>query len=306
MRATGFAVGLPMLLLFEPPPSFGQPSLKPAFEVASVRASAPKSTTEELPNPNGVRSGGPGTSDPGRITFSRVPLDQILADAFNVRRDLIRGPDFIVPQRYDISAKVPEGTTEEQATRMLQNLLAERLALVAHLETKIIPGYELVVGPDGPKLSETSVDPKARAPLLPPVVRIAQNNTTFPELETGVRQATQYAPGSGRLYSRFSDTSLPEFAAFLGKQLGSEWRGGAAVGKLWVEPAAVLDQTGLTGRYDFTLDYEGFIMAVLDPSGTTTAIKGALEKQLGLRLVEAKVPVATLVIEHIEKTPAEN
>jgi hypothetical protein len=57
-----------------------------------MRASSPRATRDEAPNINGIRRGGPGTADPGRITFSRVLLDVILAEAFDVPRDLIRGP----------------------------------------------------------------------------------------------------------------------------------------------------------------------------------------------------------------------
>jgi uncharacterized protein (TIGR03435 family) len=57
----------------------------------------------------------------------------------------------------------------------------------------------------------------------------------------------------------------------------------------------VMDETGLKGKYDFTLEWHGN-----DPS-----IFVALPEQLGLRLETRKAPVEYLVIEHIER-PAEN
>lgn len=61
----------------------GQATPKLEFEVASVRASAPQSGGEAV-LPNGSTSGGPGTSDPTRMTFFRVPLSNILMAAFDV------------------------------------------------------------------------------------------------------------------------------------------------------------------------------------------------------------------------------
>lgn len=120
--------------------SRGQQTPDPEFEAASMHPSTAREAREERPYINGRRVGGPGSTDPERIAYLRVPLDQILADAFDVSRDQIRGPDFIVTQRYDIVAKVPLGTSQQEAKQMLRSLLADRLHLAAHLETKIVPG----------------------------------------------------------------------------------------------------------------------------------------------------------------------
>ncbi len=55
--------------------------------------------------------------------------------------------------RFDITAKIPKGTTKEEYRLMLQNLLAERLRLTTHNGTKEMPVYNLVVGKNGPKLT---------------------------------------------------------------------------------------------------------------------------------------------------------
>jgi uncharacterized protein (TIGR03435 family) len=70
----------------------------------------------------------------------------------------------------------------------------------------------------------------------------------------------------------------------------------------------IVDQTGLTGSYDFTLDYyqgpggsgvkEGREPAP-DPSGPS--LQTALREQLGLRLESRKGPVEMLMVEHIER-----
>ncbi len=62
------------------------------------------------------------------------------------------------------------------------------------------------------------------------------------------------------------------------------------------------DKTGLTGTYDFTLDWE------IDPGApdaTGASVFAALKEQLGLRLDAHKGQVEMLVIDNAEK-PSEN
>lgn len=66
----------------------------------------------------------------------------------------------------------------------------------------------------------------------------------------------------------------------------------------------VVDQTGLTGKYDFTLEYTPLARAETDESGRPP-IFTALEEQLGLKLVATKQPVEVLVIDSFEH-PTEN
>jgi uncharacterized protein (TIGR03435 family) len=70
----------------------------------------------------------------------------------------------------------------------------------------------------------------------------------------------------------------------------------------------VVDQTGLNGTYDFTLNYmpERLGPGVLEgrepgPDPNAPSLSTALEEQLGLKLESRKGPVEMLVIEHIEK-----
>jgi uncharacterized protein (TIGR03435 family) len=71
----------------------------------------------------------------------------------------------------------------------------------------------------------------------------------------------------------------------------------------------IFDQTGLNGRYDFTLDYGKYIEDP-DPDHRvnvlTQAQFEAMRAELGLEVVEAKMSVDTLVVDHAEKIPTEN
>ncbi|MDR3717531.1 MAG: TIGR03435 family protein [Bryobacteraceae bacterium] len=76
----------------------------------------------------------------------------------------------------------------------------------------------------------------------------------------------------------------------------------------------VVDHTGLTGRWDFTLtwtpdefQFGGLGIKVPPPSKDATApdLFTAFQEQLGLKLESTKAPAEVLVIDHVEK-PSEN
>jgi uncharacterized protein (TIGR03435 family) len=64
----------------------------------------------------------------------------------------------------------------------------------------------------------------------------------------------------------------------------------------------VVDKTALTGSYDFKLSFA----PPNDSNSTLPDIFTAVQEQLGLKLIPAKVPVDYLVIDHIDRVPTEN
>jgi uncharacterized protein (TIGR03435 family) len=88
--------------------------------------------------------------------------------------------------------------------------------------------------------------------------------------------------------------------------------------------ARVVDKTGLTGTYEFTLEFAGSMASpelapsapaeggpgmplADDPTGGAPDIFTAVEKQLGLKLVKVKdIPVDMLMVENADKVPTEN
>ena len=65
----------------------------------------------------------------------------------------------------------------------------------------------------------------------------------------------------------------------------------------------VIDKTGLTARYDLTLHWS---REDIPPDDSAPPVLfTALQEQLGLKLVPAKAPVPTFVIDHVEM-PSEN
>jgi uncharacterized protein (TIGR03435 family) len=87
--------------------------------------------------------------------------------------------------------------------------------------------------------------------------------------------------------------------------------------RLWIvagypiyDDRPIFDGTGLTGRYDFTLDWSPIQAnaAARDnaaPSNDSPSILAALQEQLGLKLVSTKGPAEVIVIDQIER-PSEN
>src|ERR1035438_3438389 len=151
------------LIIFTSCAAFGQDAAEsPTFEVASVKPAEPQA----MGMMSIMMRGGPGSPDPGQITYSGVSLKNVLMNAYGVKGYQINGPKWLDSERFDIAAKIPMGATKEQFKLMLQNLLAERFKLTLHHETKELPMYALVVGTGGSKLKE-SVDDVAAPGAAP-------------------------------------------------------------------------------------------------------------------------------------------
>ncbi len=267
---------------------------KLTFEVASVKPSGPTS----------VRNfeGGPGSKDPGRYTATKAAFMELVFTAYRgdgdarplpvTEYDQITGPGWIEKEEYDVVVKIPEGTTKEQFRRMFQNLLAERFNLAVHHETKVLPVYELVVTKSGPKLKESleTAEPTEFAQGPFPL-----DKDGFPTIPAG-------QPGF------VSNYQASGFSRWMVRRQGM-----AALCRSLSSPNAaarwVIDKTGLTGKYDFTLYYDW--KATRGLSGASDAdpaptLEQALQQQLGLKLVDAKAPFDIVVVDHAEKVPAEN
>jgi uncharacterized protein (TIGR03435 family) len=141
--------GLCFLILLLPLAAFGQDNaMKSAFDVASVKPSAPGS------------SGGGITPAPDGLTARNVTLLFCIRIAYDVQDYQISGPDWLTTEQYDIAAKTDTQVNQDQLRLMLRALLAERFKLALHREEKTRSAYELVVGANGPKLTEAKVDEK--------------------------------------------------------------------------------------------------------------------------------------------------
>ena len=113
-----------------------------AFEVASVKAA-------------GTECRGKSSFDAQQVRYSSFSLKGLVRDAYQVELYQINAPDWIGGQCYDVVAKLPEGAARERVPSMLLTLLVERFHLKAHWETRHDRVYALVVGKNGPHLTES-------------------------------------------------------------------------------------------------------------------------------------------------------
>jgi uncharacterized protein (TIGR03435 family) len=280
------------------------------FDVASIKPAAPPDASGRM---RIMMGGGPGTDDPGRITYSGVPLKMILTLAFNVKAYQITGPDWLDSERFDVTAKVPPGTTKEQARVMMQNLLADRFKLTIHHETKEMAAFILSAGKNGAKLKasepEPAKDPDAESPRPAPgpMGKLPMGKDGFPEFpKTPGRPAHNMMRMNGQAKIACEQCSMAEFLDMLGMQVEKP----------------VVDMTGLKGTYDFSLIFQlelrgGMMGRGPMPPGaggpppdsleeSQPALTTAVQEQLGLKLDSKKAPVDLIVIDHVEKTPSEN
>jgi uncharacterized protein (TIGR03435 family) len=290
------------------------------FEVASIKTSTP-------PAAGPIRlgqQGGPGSSNPGRVTYSLSTIRDLIVDAYSVKRNQVSGgPKWLDSLRFDIVAKVPSGTTKDQVKVMLQNLLSERFKLTLHRETRELPVYALVVGAKGPKLRESGVPETspASASSLPPRPGIGG-------MKLGPDGCPETPPKGARRGASFT-VMTPNGECMISN---GQTMDGLAVELSSRFDRTVIDQTGLNGLYDVRLRYDpssvpggrgepmnkdirddpGSGPISGDPpnriatDGGPLSIFSAIQEQLGLKLESKKANVQLLVIDHVEKTPAQN
>jgi len=294
------------------------------FEVATIKPAQPPQ-----PNAQGLMflrppSGGPGSRDPGRVNYPYMTLKAILMRAYNVKNFQITGPSWLDTGRFDITATMPPDTTKQQFQIMLQNLIRDRFQMSVHREKKELPMYSLVLAKAG-KLKESTANKAPidsdSAPPPPPPGPPKFGPDGFPiepvALTSRPGMIVFMRPGGARITA--TAQTIQDLTDRLSNQLNRP----------------VIDNTGLTAKYDFTLTYApapneglfgggpGQAMMALGrgpapgPAGndsvpaaadveTPPLLMEALQSQLGLKLEPKKGDVEILVIDKIEKTPTEN
>lgn len=261
-----------------------------SFEVASVKASLPA-------DGRGIRvgcNGGPGTSDPSRITCTNMSRSNLVASAYGIAYYQLAGLSLADADRFDIAAKIPEGTTKDQVKLMWQNLLAQRFKLAVHSSSKEMSTFELVVAKSGLKIKEAvEEDAAATSPALPDgSQRIQMDQEGFPKLPAG--RGYYMAMMNGKASWRMSGATMAQFAQMLGGQVS----------------VPVTDATGLKGKYDFVIYWADEPLRNTtqssSPDSAGPTLFAALQGQLGLKLESKKAAVEILVVDHIDKVPTEN
>jgi uncharacterized protein (TIGR03435 family) len=309
---------------------------KPAFEVATIKPSPPMDMAKVAA---ALQAGGKMPIGANveflRAEYTYLDLRSLMSLAWGVKPYQISGPDWMATTRFDIVAKMPEGSKKEDAPKMLQSLLEERFKLTTHRASSEHPVLALVVGKGGPKLKASVEKPVAideSAPLKPGElkmdgsdgpVRVRVDATTGSSvIDMGLQGKMSFRvnPATQSMPVDFSMTTMAGFANMitqLFEQLGGT--GGRQV----------VDMTGIQGNYDATVELSlmemvamaraagadipvggpgggrGDVPVASDPGGGGTSLADAVQS-MGLKLESRKATVDQLIVDHIEKTPTEN
>lgn len=291
------------------PQAFGA---HPVFEAASIKPGDPNARG------SGMRV------QPGQLYHAtNAPLKLLIGWAYDINTLHILGATgWMNTAPWTIEARGPDAppgaaplsvvANQQQTRLMLRALLAERFALKTHSEKRLLRVYFLTVYSTGPRLTvdnrlpELASRPDGALKIPPPPPPPAKSDLASPAA-TNARVRLDARVGFMAISpGEMSGTAQPlaNLASMLSSDLG----------------AVVIDQTGLTERYDFDLKWtpgsEDANMAVgqggdgmktgLAPTPVDSPVAGpsiftALEQQLGLKLSAGKAPVEVLVIDHAQK-----
>jgi uncharacterized protein (TIGR03435 family) len=207
------------------------------------------------------------TDSPTGITARNVTLKRLLAEAYHLQLNQVFGPGWLAQNEYDIDARAAGVITKQQMALMLQSFVAERFALKQHSEMREMRVYELVIDKTGARIHP-------------------------------IDGAETVKPAAGFHFRG----DLRQFADLLAVQLSIPAADNPA------EPARastsqipVVDKTGLTGIFDFSVD--------IHPELGTDMFatwQRALQDQLGLRIESRRENLPVLVVDQASRVPTEN
>ncbi len=198
---------------------------------------------------------------------------------------LAKLPAWVKSDRFLIEATAPPHATKDQYRLMMQALLADRFHLKLHFEQHEAPVLAMVLakpGTPGPRLTPHSQGLPCDAKPTP---------QTFPYDCYGYSAR----PGKDNLWLNGSRaTTMDLLANFVGMAAGASDEIGHRV----------VDRTGLTGLWDFTLEAPSPQSPSSQPTSGPTLLE-ALGDQLGIKLKPTRATLSLPVIDHIDR-PTEN
>jgi uncharacterized protein (TIGR03435 family) len=258
-------------------------------EVASIRVADPTDPRARM-RPSG-----------SQITLSNFTLEELVVEAWQLPtsamlRDVLPWLDRV---RYTILAKLPpevDGRTlvihQDPLDSMLRKLLTDRFKIQSHWGHQTADGYVLLAGT--PKMKKADPNTRTYCKYGPA------------EGEKDVRRVD--SPFNGMFHCQ--NVTMAQFADLL-----------SAVARGDIKNR-IVDKTGLTGSYDFSLSYTGASRLRLQEAAaqaaakqagdaTTAPVEGlgiedAVRKELGVRLEKQPMSLPFLILDHVDQTPTEN
>jgi uncharacterized protein (TIGR03435 family) len=210
----------------------------------------------------------------GQVSVRNIPMKELIVQAYKVG-GVAGGPNWLDSERFDIIAKAPPNTPEDTLRLMLQTLLTERFKLAIHREQKITAVFALVAARGGFKLQASA--------------------------GSGQPKCGRGQGAEGLNHTACTNITMADLADWLPTRIAPSFI-----------DRPVVDLTGLKGPYDIQLDWvpRPLVGNAADPASADVAagatVFDALDKQLGLKLEERKLPMPVIVIDHIERVPTEN
>ena len=273
--------------------------------------------------------------DASRAEYNYMSLKDLIVTAYAVKPYQIEGPSWLSEQRFDIEAKMPDGSTKDDAPAMLQNLLADRFKLAVHRDKEEHKVLALIVGKNGPKLKESTGTPQdidPNAPLQPGEasletedgpIRVTRkpDGTTVMNMGKRGTMTMKFDMSTQSLHLESSMVTMDGFADMLTNMTQIGGGGGTQV----------VNMTGLKGNYEVTVEISlAAVMAMAraqganipaapaaagaqanspanlasDPDGGQNVYSSV--EQMGLKLEERKATVERLIVDHAEKTPTQD
>jgi uncharacterized protein (TIGR03435 family) len=280
-RPIGFLAGLLVFLsgplLHAQTPIVEEPDYTPTltFDVASIRLAPPPDANFHV-----SVSSPPHSS---RFEATNLPIKALLQIAYGFDAPVAGAPDWVANTFYNIQArsdeaadarlaKLPTNEVRLEKRNAIRVLLTDRMGLKMHLETRNTSIYYLVAGKSGVKMQALPLPPppaNREAPPPPPPMDVQAH---------GSQHGLEFVA---------SNSTMRAITGALSSMVETP----------------VIDKTGLTGTYNYTLQF-GREWSANDPE-SWPSIFTAVQEQLGLKLEAAHEAVPNLVVDHITK-PTEN
>jgi uncharacterized protein (TIGR03435 family) len=269
------------------------------FEVASVRLD-----NGDFKGPSFPLSADDSFSETAGLFHADFPLAVYIQFAYKLwltpdqtRAMLDKLPGWASKDRFLVEARAEGHPTKDQFRLMMQSLLINRFGLKLHFEAREVPVLEMVLiksGKLGPNLKPHSEGPPCEAPGREPKNFIGSAADAFPAMCAVIAMR----PLPNRNMQVGSRNNPMQFIASVIPTI-------ADVGR------PVVDGTGLTGRYDFTVEFSmEATRAQSSAAEPPVEIQGtpflqAASDQLGVKLVPGHAVLTVPVVDAVDK-PSEN
>jgi uncharacterized protein (TIGR03435 family) len=240
----------------------------PSFEVSTVKPAKPDNNGQSWHTQNNM------------TTIENLVLVQLIKNAYGLKSDsqVLQAPEWVSKEHFDVTAKtgveeyqrmdkMKEAESEKEYHDMLKALLAERFGLEVSEERRTLPVYALVVDTGGSKLT--------------PVVRpVPKDGEPAPDVPHSMSTHNSHLDATG--------IGMDSLASMLSDKYETGHR-------------VVIDRTGLTGDFNFKLDWAPDRGLGIPAEATQPGLLAALREQLGLRLDKQDGEVPVVVVKSVAR-----